>query len=65
VFNFNQEKEALRDCVSKVFEFAGFLQYGAAEEELVEQIVMNLHPTVLAHAAFLERPRSRKDLKMP
>ena len=23
---------------------------------------MNLHSTVLAHAAFLERPRSRKDL---
>ena len=23
---------------------------------------MNLHPTVLDHAAFLERPRSRKDL---
>jgi hypothetical protein len=62
VFNFHQEKEALRDYVNKVFAVAGFLQYEAVEEELVGRIVMNLHPTVLAHAVFLERPRSRKDL---
>jgi len=48
--------------VNKVFAAVGFLQYEAVEEELVGPIVMNLHPTFLAHAAFLERPRSRKDL---
>ena len=29
---------------------------------MVGWIVMNLHPTVLAHAAFLDSPRSLKDL---
>jgi len=52
----------LRDYVNKVFAAAGFLQYEAVEEELVGRTVMNLRPTVLAHASFLERPRSRKDL---
>ena len=53
VFNFHQEKEVLGDYVNKVFAAAGFLQYEAVEEELVGRIVMNLRPTVLAHAAFL------------
>ena len=50
------------DYESKVFAASNFLQYEAVEEEMVGRIVMNLHPTVLAHAAFLDRPRSRKDL---
>ena len=29
---------------------------------MVGRIFMNIHPTVLTHAEFLERPRSRKDL---
>jgi hypothetical protein len=29
---------------------------------LVDRIVMNLHPSVLAQAAFLDRPRSRDQL---
>jgi hypothetical protein len=57
VFNFHEELEALRDYVSKVFAAASFLQYEAVEEALVGRIVMNLHPTVLAHAALLDRPR--------
>jgi len=61
VFNFHQEYEALRDYVSKLFAAAGFLQYEAVEEELLGRIVMNRHPTVLAHAAFLDRPRSWKE----
>ena len=32
MFNFHEEKEALRDYVNKVFAAAGFLQYGAVEE---------------------------------
>jgi hypothetical protein len=62
VFNFHPEREALRGYVSKVFTAASFLQYEAVEEELVGRIVMNLHPTVLANAAFSDRPRSQKDL---
>jgi len=62
VFNFHQERQPLRDYVSKVFAAASFLQYKAMEEELVGRMVMNLHPTVLTHAAFLDRPRLWKDL---
>ena len=43
MFNFHQEKEALRDYVNKVFEATSFLQYEAVEE-FVGRIVMNLHP---------------------
>ena len=43
VFNFHEEKEALRDYVNKVFEATSFLQYEAVEE-FVGRIVMNLHP---------------------
>jgi len=45
-----------------VFAAARFLEYEADEEQLVGRIVMNLHPAILAHAAFLERPRSCKEL---
>ena len=44
MFNFHQEKEALRDYVNKVFAAAVFVQYEAVEEELVGRIVMKLHP---------------------
>jgi hypothetical protein len=49
----------VREYVNKVFAAAGFLQYGATEE-LVGCIVMNLHPSVLAHTAFLDRRHTRK-----
>jgi hypothetical protein len=32
------------------------------EQQLVDRILMNLHPSILAHTAFLDRPRSRKEL---
>jgi hypothetical protein len=38
------------------------LGYNASEQQLVDRIVMNFHPSILAHATFLERPRSRKEL---
>ena len=52
----------MRVYVDKVFAAAGFLQYGATEEQLVGRIVMNLHPSVLAHTAFLDRPHTWKEL---
>jgi len=57
VFNFHHERQPLRDYVSKVFAAASFLQYEAVEEGLVGRNVMKPHPTGLASAAFLDRPR--------
>jgi len=62
VFNFHEEGGAIRDYVDRVFAGARILEYEAEEEQLVARVLMNLHPTVLAHSAFLERPRTRKEL---
>jgi len=62
VFNFHEEGQPLREHIDRVFAAAKFLGYEAGEQQLVDRIVMNLHPTILAHAAFLERPRFRKEL---
>jgi len=62
VFNFQNEGQSLREYIEWVFRAANFLRYQASEQELVDRILMNLHPSVLAHAAFLERPRSRREL---
>jgi len=62
VFNFHEERQAPREFVDRVFAAAKFLEYEAEEERLVGRIAMNLHPAILAHAAFLERPHSRKEL---
>jgi len=62
VFNFHGEGQPLRDYVNRVFLAAEFLGYEAGEEQIVSRILMNLHPSVLAHAAFLDRPRTRGQL---
>jgi len=62
VFNFHEEGQALRDFGDRLFAAATFLEYEADEEKLVGRIVMNLHPTILTHATFMERPRARKEL---
>jgi len=62
VFNFHEEGQALSEYVDSVFAAATFLEYEADEEQLVGRTVMNLHTTILVHAAFLEMPRSRKKL---
>jgi len=62
VFNFHEERQALREFVERLFAAATFLEYEADEEMLVGRIVINLHPTILTHATLLERPRSRKEL---
>jgi hypothetical protein len=60
VFNFQGEDKSMRFYIDRVFQAAEFLQYEATE--LVDRVVMNLHPRVLSQAAFLEKHRSRKDL---
>ena len=62
VFNFHGEGQALRVYIDKVFFAAKFLKYEAGEEQLVNRILMNLHPSVLAHAAFLDRPHTKRQL---
>jgi hypothetical protein len=46
-----------------VIDAAEFLQYYATEEEVVERILMNLHPEILAQAALLPKPISYRELK--
>ena len=62
VFNFHQEGKSLRGYVEQVFLAARFLRYWANELQLVDRIVMNLHPSVRDRAAQLEGARSRKEL---
>ena len=59
VFNFHEKGQSLRDYIDRVFAVAKFLGYGADEQQLVGRIIMNLHPSILAHTAFLDRAHSR------
>jgi hypothetical protein len=62
VFNFQAEGQPLQAYIEQVFRAADFLQYGATEQQLVDRVVMNFHPSILGLAAFLDRPCSRVDL---
>jgi hypothetical protein len=53
VFNFHKEGKPLRDYIDRVFRSASFLGYGASDQQLVDRVVMNFHPSILAHAALL------------
>jgi len=61
-FNFHSQQMPVREYIDQVFSAAKILEYNAQEQELVDRIVMNLHPYILAHSAFLDRPQCRKDL---
>jgi len=52
----------MRVYFDQVFQDAEFLQYEATEPQLVDRVVMNLHPQVLSQAAFLGKHRFRKEL---
>jgi len=62
VCNFHAARQPMRTYIEQGFQAAEFLQYGATEQQLVDRVLMNFHPEILAKAAFLDRPRSRKDL---
>ena len=62
VFNFQGEGQALRLYIEQVFAAAKFLQYGASEQELIDRVLMNFHPRILSQTAFIDRPRSLKEL---
>jgi hypothetical protein len=48
----------LREFIKEVVDAAEFLQYRPSEGQIVDRILMNLHPDILAQAAFLPRPGS-------
>ena len=63
VFNFYREGQSLRAYIDQIFQAAEFLRYGATEQQLVDRVVMNLHPWILSQATLLDRPRSLKELQ--
>jgi hypothetical protein len=62
IFNFHKEGMPVREFIDQVFSAARILEFHAQEQELVDRILMNLHPSVLAHSAFLHRPCCRNEL---
>ena len=62
VFNFHQKNMQVRTFIDQTFQAAEFLSYGATEQQLVERIIMNLHPEILKETAFLNPPNTREEL---
>jgi hypothetical protein len=62
VFNFHEEREPLLGYVERISRAAKFFEYQASEEQIVGRVIMNFHPSVLAHTALLGRPQFFKDL---
>ena len=62
IFNFQGEGQNLREYIGQVWQVAKFLEYDATEQQLVDRVVMNLHPHLLTQAALLGRPRSLQEL---
>jgi len=62
VFKFHREGEPLRAYFDQVFQTAEFLQYEATEEQLVQRIIMNLHPSILNLVSLVNKPKSRREL---
>jgi len=61
-FNFHKEATPVREFIDQDFSAARILEYEASEQSLVDRILMNLHPTVIAQSALIDRPHSRKEL---
>jgi hypothetical protein len=52
----------VRVYIEQIYKAAGFLVYEASEQQLVDRIVKNVYPSILAHAAFIHRPRSLEEV---
>ena len=63
VFNFQEEGRPVREFIKEVTDAAEFLQYNASQAEVVERVLMNLHPDILAQEALLPRPVSFQELR--
>lgn len=53
-------KRSLHVYLEQSLRAADFLQYEDTEEQLVDRVVMNFHPSILGQVAFLDRPLSLK-----
>jgi hypothetical protein len=47
--NFYKEGKLLLEYIERVFRSASFLGYSLSNQQLVDRIVMNSHPSILAH----------------
>jgi hypothetical protein len=56
VYNFQSEGQPLRVYIDQVYRAANFLEYNASKQHLVDRIVLNFYPSILAHATFLDKP---------
>jgi hypothetical protein len=63
VFNFQERGRPIREFIKEVTDAAEFLQYNASESDVVERVLMNLHPKILAQTALLPRPVSFKEIR--
>jgi hypothetical protein len=63
VFNFQGKSCPLRQFIKDVIDAVEFLQYQGTEGEIVERILMNLHPEIMAQATLLPRPNSYRELR--
>jgi hypothetical protein len=62
VLKFHGKGQPVSGYIEQVFKTEGFLGYEGSEQQLVDRIVINFHPSILDHAAFIDRPRSLKEL---
>jgi hypothetical protein len=63
VFNFHEKTRPIRQFIQEVEEAAEILQYNASEADVVDRILMNLHPEILAQSALLPHPTSYRELR--
>ena len=62
LLNFHDRVMPVREYIYQFFTAGRILEYEAEERHLVDRVVMNLLPDMLAQAAFFERPHSRTEL---
>jgi hypothetical protein len=60
VFKFHSKEAPLRTYIDEIVVAANYL---GKESELLDRILINLHPDILAQSAFLQRPSSFHELR--
>jgi len=64
VFNFQKEGRPIREFIKEVTDRDEILQFNASEEDVMEMVLMTLHPDILAQAALLPRPNTFQELRI-
>lgn len=62
MFGFQKETQLLHECVNQIFKVAEVWEYIAGGQRLVERVLMNFHPDILAQEPFWDKPPSLKGL---